>query len=226
MPVAISLFFIRRVPAIFIGFGWFFGSLVPVIGLVQVGLQAYADRYTYIPYVGFFLACVFGLDYVRTNFKLQQSLFVWSAVVMCCVFSALTHLYVQQWQSSVVLWRHSLFSTDENYPSVVGISSDSVITAGQPRTLSFSYIMLGLALMQNGQFHSALIHFNHAGSLGMVEPRGWYWRGHALLALGHTAEAAKSFSVFLNSTADSDSYRENAESLLKEHASDAAFPEQ
>ena len=226
IPVIISLRFIKQAPAIFVGFGWFFGSLVPVIGLVQVGLQAYADRYTYIPYVGFFLACVFGLDYVRTNFKLQQSLFVWSAVAMCCVFSGLTHLYVQQWQSSIVLWRHSLFSTDVNYPSVVGISSDPVITSGQPRTLSFSYIMLGLALMQHGRFHSALIHFNHAGSLGMVEPRGWYWRGHALLALGHTAEAAKSFSVFLNSTAESDSYREDAESLLKEYASNAGFPEQ
>ncbi|MDZ7684183.1 MAG: hypothetical protein U5O39_03580 [Gammaproteobacteria bacterium] len=56
----LAIVYVRRVPWFFVGWSIFLGTLVPVIGIVQVGGQAYADRYTYIPYIGLFMALVFG----------------------------------------------------------------------------------------------------------------------------------------------------------------------
>ena len=60
LGTALALWARRRVPALLVGWLWFLGMLVPMIGLVQVGAQAYADRYTYLPLIGIELAVVFG----------------------------------------------------------------------------------------------------------------------------------------------------------------------
>ena len=91
-----------------VGWLWFLGTLVPVIGLVQVGEASMADRYAYIPLIGIFVMISFGLADLAENKKIGT---VWCVVPALCVLSALafaTHNQMSFWQSDYDLWEHTL----------------------------------------------------------------------------------------------------------------------
>ncbi len=96
------------------GWFWFLGTLIPVIGLVQVGSQAMADRYAYIPLIGIFVMIAWGLDdWARANGFRS----VWLIVPALCVLIALalvTHRQMTYWQSEYDLWTHTLAVTERN----------------------------------------------------------------------------------------------------------------
>ena len=190
-----ALFSIRKNPAFYVGIMFFFGTLLPTVGLVQVGLQAYADRYTYLPYVGLFIAIAFGLDALRNKLAIRKSFLIVAPTLLLIIFSLLTRQYLLIWKSNVSLWSHSLMVVDPNYLVVLG-NAEVNFSKPQPTSLSFPYTMMGIALIQRGDFPHALVHLQHAERLGMISVQGWYWLGHALLATGDTDNAFRSFSVF------------------------------
>lgn len=114
---ALTILAVRRVresPWLLVGWLWFLGTLVPVIGLVQVGRQAMADRYTYLPCIGLFLAVVWGMaELVERRAALRPALAV-CAVLAVLVLTALTQGQVRHWQDSVTLFRHALAVTGDN----------------------------------------------------------------------------------------------------------------
>jgi len=96
-----------RRPYLLVGWLWYLGMLVPVIGLVQVGAQAMADRYTYVPLVGVFVMLAFSLvDWPRFP--------AWSAVLVLLALAAATRHQVSHWKSSRTLFEHALAVTSEN----------------------------------------------------------------------------------------------------------------
>ncbi len=105
----------RRQPAWLVGWLWFVGTLVPVIGVVQVGWQARADRYTYLPSIGLFLAVTWGLGaLVNTTAEVRTALAATiGAALTACVF--LTRAQVGHWRDSETLFRHALEVTQENF---------------------------------------------------------------------------------------------------------------
>ena len=98
-----------------VGWFWYLGTLVPVIGLVQVGSQSMADRYTYIPSIGFFILIVWGVyDFTRRWRFHQLGLGVAAAAVLAaCVF--LTEKQLGYWKDSGTLFRHALAVDPNNY---------------------------------------------------------------------------------------------------------------
>ena len=80
----------KRGPYLLIGWLWFLGTLVPVIGLVQVGGAALADRYTYLPAIGIFIAVVFGLGDLRERFQIPKPAVAATAILILagCIFAA------------------------------------------------------------------------------------------------------------------------------------------
>ena len=103
-----------------VGWFWFLGSLVPMIGLVQVGAQAMADRYAYIPFIGLFLMLTWGLaDWAgRTQFEAQRIPSGWIAVpaVVCLlVLGTLTYRQVGYWHDIPSFWQRTLALTKNNY---------------------------------------------------------------------------------------------------------------
>lgn len=105
----------RRRPYLAVGWFWFLGSLVPVIGLVQVGEQAMADRYTYLPSVGFFLLVAWLLpDLIRNSRHRCLALGTagMAAVLACLV---LTRIQLGCWKNGETLFRHTLAVTSDNY---------------------------------------------------------------------------------------------------------------
>ena len=105
----------RRAPYLLMGWLWFVGTLVPVIGLVQVGEQAMADRYTYLPCLGVLILTIWGVCELTRSWRYQAIVLavVAGAASVFCV--ALTRQQLGHWQDSEALSRHALAVTENNY---------------------------------------------------------------------------------------------------------------
>jgi protein O-mannosyl-transferase len=113
---------VRKSPWLLVGWLWFLGTLVPVIGLVQVGRQAMADRYTYLPFAGLFLAMVWGLaELVAQRAVLRRALGV-VAVLAVLILTAMTRSQARHWADSVTLFRHALAVTGDNDLARIGLA--------------------------------------------------------------------------------------------------------
>jgi tetratricopeptide (TPR) repeat protein len=132
---------LRRLPYFAVGWFWFLGTLVPMIGLVQVGHHAMADRYTYFPMIGCFIVLVWGAAEVAA--KLAPDLRLSAIAGAACVLlsAGVAARQVNYWRNSETLFRHALDVTDGNY-----VAHDN----------------LGAALDQQGKYDEALDHFQEA----------------------------------------------------------------
>src|SRR6185437_1202093 len=98
-----------------VGWLWFCGMLVPVIGLVQVGFQAMADRYTYLPSVGIFMIAAFGLGELAAKLRFgRATLFVLTPVVLATCLAG-TSRQLNYWRDSIALYSHAIAVTKDNY---------------------------------------------------------------------------------------------------------------
>jgi len=107
---AAALYFARRAPFAIVGWLWYLGTLVPVIGIIQVGRQAMADRYTYIPSIGIFIAVVFLID----RLSVPRNALIGATAVIVAIFAILTFRQTTTWQNSETLYRHALEVTTNN----------------------------------------------------------------------------------------------------------------
>jgi tetratricopeptide (TPR) repeat protein len=164
---AVAAWRARRTPAGIVGWLWFLGTLVPVIGLVQVGAQSMADRYTYIPHIGLFVALVWGADALVRRFQGLRLPLAALAAAALLLLSALTVRQVGLWHSGVTLFSHALAVTRDNY---------------------IAHTNLGSALIARGEVAQAVPHFHRAVSIdpGYVIARSNL--GAALVDLGRIDE--------------------------------------
>jgi tetratricopeptide (TPR) repeat protein len=105
---------IRRFPFLFVGWFWYLGTLVPMIGLVQVGAQQMADRYSYFPLIGVFLAIGWLVPELARAGFLRERVLPIAAIAALLLYSALAFGQVSYWRDSVTLLRHSQSCTPEN----------------------------------------------------------------------------------------------------------------
>src|SRR5580658_4419858 len=98
----------RSRPYLLFGWLWFLGTMVPMIGIVQVGDQGMADRYAYLPYVGLFIAAVWGLADLAQMWRIEPRLRAAAACAVLLVLSFLTRMQLRNWESSYALFTHSL----------------------------------------------------------------------------------------------------------------------
>lgn len=98
----------RRFPFLTVGWLWFIGALVPVIGLVQVGEQAHADRYTYVPLVGLFLLLVWGAMALAEGLPRLRRWLPWAAISVLLTCAILTRLQLRHWENSLELFKRAI----------------------------------------------------------------------------------------------------------------------
>jgi protein O-mannosyl-transferase len=160
---------------------WFVGTLIPVIGLVQVGNQAMADRYTYIPFIGLFVMIAWGFADLADRVKLPVALKI---VPAACVLVALLFLSYRQagfWRDSLTLWGHTLDVTSNNF-----VAEDE----------------FGGALVELGRTDEAYPHFVRAAKLQPVDPVSHSNMGAYLHQHGHLAEAVPQYEMTISLTTD------------------------
>jgi tetratricopeptide (TPR) repeat protein len=161
--IAITIAALRST-AVAVGWLWYLGTLVPVIGVVQIGLQSHADRYTYIPSIGLSIALAWGFSaLVKQHRWLAAPVAAWA-----CAICAATFIQAAAWRDSVTLFTHALAVTDGNY---------------------VAHNNLGAALRQAGRRADAFPHFQEAIRLRPQYPEAQNNLGEALLAAGRVEEA-------------------------------------
>jgi len=161
--------FQRKVrPYLIVGWLWFLGTLIPVIGLVQVGGQTMADRYFYIPSIGLFIALVFGLADIAERRRVAPWLTAAIANVVVLVLATLTNAQIHRWTDSVTLLEHALAVT--------------------PPKAAIEY-HLGLALYRSGQLDEAAAHFEKALQLTRDDHTSLYYMGVCRFYQGRVPEA-------------------------------------
>lgn len=172
---AVALWQRRRRPWLLTGWLWFVGMLVPVIGVVQVGIQAMADRYTYLPMLGLQLALLWTLHELALPSAVRR--FVPAAVALMlagCVARTWNQLGV--WRNSNTLYEHALAVTKDNY-------------------LAHSY--LATTLLNEGHFDEAVLHFRRAVEIKPDYAAARYRLGVALERMGRTDEALATYRELL-----------------------------
>ena len=111
----LCVWFSRRHPFLLTGWFWFVGTLVPVIGLIQVGLQAMADRYTYIPSIGLAILFVWGVAEIARNLQYRTIIMTVSSCVLVLLLVIITRSQLRYWENSIALFTHTLAVTENNY---------------------------------------------------------------------------------------------------------------
>jgi tetratricopeptide (TPR) repeat protein len=134
----------RRAPYLVVGWLWFLGMLVPVIGLVQVGGAALADRYTYLPAIGIFLAITFGALALTEQFQLSKMIPAIASVLILGACLILTEKQLRYWRGSKTLFAHTLAVTKNN---------------------DIAHVNLGVAFEQEGKPDEALREYQEAAKL-------------------------------------------------------------
>jgi tetratricopeptide (TPR) repeat protein len=117
LAVVTAIFVIARkqYPFLIVGWLWYLGALVPMIGLVQVGLQPRADRYTYLPQIGLYLLIVCGAAALAKGSILRARVLFVTAMGVTIALVVLTRIQTAFWRDSETLWRHAVETTPTNY---------------------------------------------------------------------------------------------------------------
>ncbi len=103
-----------RFPYLISGWLWYFVTLLPVIGIVRIGRQAIADRYTYIPLIGLFIVVVWGLSDIFTVLQFRTKQIAMFVIAVIAVLMFISFRQVGYWQNSYTLFRHAVEVTDKN----------------------------------------------------------------------------------------------------------------
>jgi tetratricopeptide (TPR) repeat protein len=169
---ALAVRLARRAPYVAFGWFWYLGTLVPVIGLVQVGDQALADRYTYVPLVGIFIAVVWGIrDAARGSNWTLRALMLASGCILV-VLLVRTRIQVTYWLSTLTLYEHALAVNPNDY-----VAHNNV----------------AVALYAAGRKDEALAHYARAVELKPGYSDAQSNLGAVLAAKGRVAEAIQHY---------------------------------
>jgi len=185
----------RRSSFLVTGWFWFLGTLVPVIGLVQVGEQSLADHYTYVPAIGVFIALVWSAAAAGAHWRLPRWLAGLGAAVLLGLCAGQTCVQLAYWQTSERLLRHALALTQDNW---------------------VADFALGFSLSEKGRGEEAIAYYEHALAINPGSTRLWKSLGDARLKGRQYAAAIQCFQRALQLKGDNTDARSNLGLALEE----------
>ncbi len=165
---------LRRYPFLFVGWFWYLGTLVPMIGFVQIGGQQMADRYTYFPLIGIFLAVVWLLSELAPAARLGPRLLPLAGLAWLGLLAYFTVSLVSFWHDSVTLFRHAQSCTPDN---------------------SAIRVYLGAALLDENSPEEALPELQAAIRVGAPDATAHSDLGYAYELLGRKEEALAEYAT-------------------------------
>ncbi|MBC8284436.1 MAG: tetratricopeptide repeat protein [Nitrospinae bacterium] len=178
--VSITVIFARwlhRAPYLLVGWFWFLGTLVPVIGIVQAGAHAMADRYAYIPLIGIFIIVAWGIPDVMKNWRHKEITLIFVATISISTLMVVTWKQVSHWKNSITIFEHAIEVTDKEYPG-----------------FAIVYNNLGIAL-PNQKSTEAILYFKKAIYFKPDYEEAHYNLGNALSRIGFRKEAISHYKT-------------------------------
>lgn len=195
----------KKYPYLVTGWFWYLGMLIPVIGLIQVGLQAHADRYTYLPQIGIYLMISWGIADLTKSWRLRPVAVGSVATLVIVVLMSVAWKQAGYWSNSERLWSHALDVTRNNFVAERG---------------------LGTALLKRGQVDQAIAHQREALRLRPGDANILTNLANALVQKREFAEAIDHYrQVIRLRPNDNEAYRNLAKALLQNGATEEAVAE-
>ena len=159
---------VKRLPFLFVGWLWYAITLLPVIGIVQVGKHAMADRYTYLPLIGISIMLAWGIPLLIKREETQNMVLFSAGVVSLAILTFLTWQQCGYWKNSTTLFSHALQVTENNY---------------------LAHTNLGVALVEDGKTQEAISHYRAALQIKPADDNTHYNLANALKKQGAIDEA-------------------------------------
>lgn len=169
----IALYYMRKQPFLFTGWFWYLGTLVPVIGLVQVGGQAMADRYTYFPSIGISVILAWGTPLLLQKVGVRGKIVFLMAMAALCILAVSTWMQSGYWKNSIMLFNHALHLTKDN---------------------QIAHYNLGMALSAEGKIDDAINHYSEAIRINPNYSEAFNNRGNAYVKLRQYQKAIDDFN--------------------------------
>jgi tetratricopeptide (TPR) repeat protein len=229
---------LRQMPYLFFGWFYFVGTLVPTIGLVQVGPQAMADRYMYLPSIGLFVLVVWGVnELISTRMHLQKIVVPVTVLVIVACWLCTAH-QLKFWESSVKLFARTVAVTPDNYTAVdylggaldlAGQHDDALLCYAESVRINPHFPMsqwnLGVALLRQGRAAEAAEHLAVAARLTPADPMIRNYYGKALFLAGNPSQAEAQLAEALRLNPDlADAHLNLAVVLATQNKTAAALP--
>ena len=207
----LAIRYLKHRPWFIVGWLWYIGTFVPVIGLVQVGYQAMADRYTYVPLIGLFVIAAWGVpDLVSrlvSGLNHKRIGLAASTAALFLILMIISWFQVTYWKNSITLFKHALDVTDNNYLAYNGLGNalmrrgkvnDAIIHLSSALEIKPDYAQahnsLGNALKIQGRTNEAIDHYLKALEIKSDYAEVHYNLGHTLLTHGRLKEAIVHYS--------------------------------
>jgi tetratricopeptide (TPR) repeat protein len=179
--ISAGVFVLRRRPYLLTGWLWYLIMLVPVIGIVQSGAQARADRFTYFPQIGLYLLLTWAVTDLVAGWRHRRVVLIGLSTVILVALIVCARAQTAYWRNSVSLWIHTLACTSDN----AEVHSN-----------------LGIALFQKGDVDAAMVHFRKALQINPDDPEAHDNFGTALFETGRLDEAIAHFRKALQINPD------------------------
>jgi len=207
MSILVVLAFRAR-PYLAVGWFWYLGTLAPVIGLIQVGHQQRADRYTYVPLIGISIMVAWAAAEAFQKWPRAQKAFSGVAIAVCTTWMLITWVSIQYWKNSAALYTHAIAVTDANYLAHMNLGVDLVaqgryqegmrelntsLEENQDQTHARN--SLGVALYMVGRKDEAIDQFTQSIRLLPTDAEPHVNLGNALLDMGRIDEAMREFNT-------------------------------
>ncbi len=166
----------RQYPYLPVGWFWYLGTLVPVIGLLQIGSQAMADRYSYIPLIGLFIMAAWGTADVLKKYRYRQAILGSLALISIIGSITVTSQQLRYWQNGITLFRHNIATTTPSY---------------------INHYNLGVTLMDKGDYAEAISEFQKALQLRPDSAAAHNNLGISLYGQGEIQKAVNEYKAAL-----------------------------
>lgn len=171
----------RRYAYLAVGLFWYLGTLIPVIGLVQVGKQGMADRYTYIPLIGIFIIIAWGIADLVDRWRFKRTILAIAAGMVIFSLSVVAWFQVGYWKNNLTLFKRAINVTKDNW---------------------LAHNSLGVALSKIGKFDEAIYHFHRVLSIRPKDAMAYNNLGSTLAMKGELDKAVLNFRKAVAITPD------------------------
>ena len=164
--------YFRRYPYVPVGWFWYLGTLVPVIGIVTIGDHTMADRYAYVPFIGLFVMIVWSMEHVSVKFAVMKKPLIFISVVVILLLVWASHQQIKKWATTEILFEDVIKKNPNNY---------------------FAYQVVGQEMAKKGENDRALNYYDLAIK---ANPRFWSAynnKGLILQTMGRREEALENF---------------------------------
>lgn len=220
----------RHYRYILVGWLWYLGTLVPVIGFIQAGEQAMADRYIYVPGIGLFIMIAWGIPDLLKKWPKKEVILTVSAGAVLCISIMCTFIQVTYWKNSVTLFEHALKVTQDNYlaHNNLGVAllnqgkSDGAarhfdLAIQIKRDYPAAHTNMGLVLASQGKLEQAIYYYHEALRIKGNDEKARNNLGIAYASMGRFDEAMKRFREALEINPDNaDAYNNMGSAMARQ----------